>query len=195
MAHMKFDYAKLEKLNDPGRVETIIPRVMWDALAIPDASVLVEVGAGTGFFARRFFYLSPEVTVHAVDIAPVMIEWMQENVPEVESGAVVPLLAEETRVGLESGIADIVYMINLHHELADPVASYVEAERLLRPGGRLMVVDWVDSETPRGPRLDIRVSEMELQRMLQDAGFCEIESHRGLPWHHLLTATKKGEAR
>ncbi len=195
MAHMKFDYAKLEKLNDPGRAETIIPNVMWEALAMPDAAVLVEIGAGTGFFARRFAELSPGAIIHAVDIAPVMIEWMQENVPEVQSGTVVPLLAQETRVGLDSGIADVVYMINLHHELADPVGSYAEARRLLKSGGRMMVVDWADRETPRGPRADIRVSVADLKHMLEYAGFHEVESHEGLPWHHLLTATKRGDAR
>jgi ubiquinone/menaquinone biosynthesis C-methylase UbiE len=190
MAYQKFNPEKLEKLNDPARAETLIRDLMWKALGVPAATTLVEIGAGTGFFARRFSSLAPQATVHAVDMAQVMIDWMNSNLAEVAEGAIVPLLVDETTIDLADGIADAVYMINLHHELADPEATYREAVRLLKPGGRILVVDWVDRETPRGPRLDIRASTDELKSVLEEAGVSEVEIHEGLPWHHMVTATK-----
>ncbi len=190
MGHQKFDIKKLEKLNDPGRADTIKPDAMWRALAIDSPRSMVEIGAGTGFFATHFARMAPGAVIHAADIEPRMIAWMEEHLPEVAEGSIRPLLAEEVHVPLKDGMADVVYMINLHHELADAIASYREAFRLLRPGGRLLVVDWADRETPRGPSLAIRVSQSDLFTILSEADFIDVEAHEGLPWHHLVTAAK-----
>lgn len=192
MGHQKFNIEKLEKLNDPGRADTLKPDVMWEALDLKSPEVILEIGAGTGFFARRFAAMAPGAIVYASDIEPRMIEWMREHLEEVSAGTIVPLLSEETAVPVEDGIADIVVMINLHHELADPVATYAEANRVLHPGGRILVADWADRETPRGPSLAIRASTAHLRETLELAGFVDVGFHEGLPWHHLATATKVG---
>ena len=192
MAHMKFDIAKLEKLNDPGRFETLPPPVFWRALGAPSgACSLVELGAGTGLFAVAFAALAPNAVIFAVDTAPEMLAWMRANRPEVAARRVVPVLATETRVPLEDGIADAVYMINLHHELAEPEATYAEAYRLLEPGGRLLVVDWADRDTPKGPPREMRVSADGLSRVLEGAGFAEVNiDETALPWHVMATAVR-----
>ena len=190
MAHLKFDIAKLERLNDPGRFDTLKPAVMWTALGEPSPRVIVEIGAGTGLFSAAFSERAPDAVVYAADIEPTMIEWMRQHRPEVASGRVVPVLAEETRVPLPDGVADLVVMINLHHELVDPDASYAEAHRLLAPGGQLLVVDWKHEETPKGPPLSIRATKGTLERYLSAAGFSRIVAHDVLEWHELLTARR-----
>lgn len=190
MAHLKFDIAKLEKLNDPGRFETLDPDVMFDALGRPDAHVIVEIGAGTGLFAARFAELAPHATVFAADIEPAMLEWMRDNREEVASGRIVVLPSEEEHVPLDDGIADLVVMINLHHELAAPAAIYSESLRLLRPGGQVLVCDWLDAETPKGPPLEVRASAAAVSAMLQHAGFVDVKSHEGLTNNWLLTARR-----
>lgn len=190
MAHQKFDLAKLEKLNDPGRFENLPPLVMWEAIGAPtDARVIVEIGAGTALFASRFAALAPRATVYAADIEPVMIEWMRANRPEVAAGRIVPVLAEEVRVPLEDSSADVAYMINLHHELASPESSYADALRLLRPAGRFMVVDWAPGESPRGPSQHVRVPAKTVADMLSGVGFANVRIHEGaLQWAWLISA-------
>lgn len=191
MAHLKFDIAKLEKLNDPGRFDTLKPDVMWDALDCSSPGVVVEIGAGTGMFAERFAEFAPAAVVYAVDLEQTMIDWMRDNRPLVADGRIVPVLAEETRVPLDGGIADAVFMINLHHELAEPDQTYAEAFRLLKPGGRLLAVDWAPTDTPRGPSQAVRVSVKQAERVARGAGFSEIESHDGLPWHWMVTGSRR----
>lgn len=192
MAHLKFDLAKLEKLNDPARFESLPPLVFWRALGSPSgACAIVEIGAGTGLFAAAIAHVAPEAVVFAVDTAPQMLEWMRANRPEVAEKRVVPVLATETRIPLDDGIADAVYMINLHHELAEPDATYAEAYRLLEPGGRLLVVDWADRDTPKGPPREVRVSVDGLKAVLDRAGFTEVEiDEAALPWHVMATAVR-----
>lgn len=192
MAHQKFDIAKLERLNDPGRFETLPPDVFWQALGRPEAArTIVEIGAGTGVFAAAFVERALEAVIFAADTEDVMLEWMRDNRPEVAAGRIVPVRASESGVPLDDGIADVVYMINLHHELAHPDATYAEALRLLIDGGRLLVVDWADRETPRGPSRDVRVSAADLEAMLVSAGFRDVRTDETtLPWHVMLTARR-----
>ena len=192
MPHLKFNVEKLERLNDPGRFETLPPEVFWRALGAPTgACAIVEIGAGTGLFASALSALAPGAVIYAADVLDEMLAWMRANRPEVAAGRIVPIKAEETRVPLDDGIADAVYMINLHHELARPDDSYAEAFRLLEPGGRVLVVDWADRETPKGPPHDVRVSAADLAAFLERAGFIEVSvDETALPWHLMATATK-----
>ena len=189
MSHEKFDVARLESLNDPARFQTADPEVMWDALGRPAPSTIVEIGSGTGLYAERFASMAPGATVYAADIEPDMVKWMREH----RAGGdrpIVPLLAGETTVPLEDGIADIVLMLNLHHELADPRASYAEALRLLRPDGSLLVSDWLpDAPSERPPR-HVRVSAEDIAGFLDDAGFIDVQTHAESDTHSLVTGRR-----
>jgi len=191
MAHQKFDMSKIARLDDEGRFETMKPDVMWAALGSPEPRVIVEIGAGTGLFSARFATLAPQATIYAADTEVTMLDWMREHREGVAAGCVVPVLSDEDAVPLETASADLVMMLNLHHELADPAAIYAEAGRLLRSGGQVLVVDWADFETPKGPPLAIRASAEQLAAFLEHAGFIQVVNHAGaLPWHSLLTAVR-----
>lgn len=191
MAHLKFDVAKMAKLDDEGRFDTMKPEVMWAALGEPAPGTIVEIGAGTGLFSQRFADMAPDATVYAADTVPAMVEWMREHRPGVAQGSIVPVVSSEASVPLADGVADLVVMLNVHHELADPAAIYAEAYRLLCPGGSLLVVDWAPIETPKGPPLEVRAPAEELVGFAERAGFAQATAHAGaLPWHSLITAVK-----
>ncbi len=192
MAHLKFDMAKLERLNDPGRFDSLPPDIFVRALGgLDDARTIIEIGAGTGLFSAAFAQRAPGAVVYAADTAVEMLDWMRANRPEVAESRIVPVKAEETSVPLADGTADAVYMINLHHELADPAASYAEAFRLLKPGGRLLVVDWAPRDTPKGPPQEVRMSAEALAALLSDAGFSDVAiDETTLAWHLMATATR-----
>lgn len=187
---MKFDPHKLEKLNDPGRFETLVPEAMWDALGSPSPHVIVEIGAGTGLFAAKFAEMAPGSTVYAADIEPKMLDWMRAHRQEVGEGRVVVVPSEESSVPLDDGVAELVTMINLHHELSNPEAIYAEARRLLVRGGQLLVVDWAPKETPKGPPLAVRISGEDAARFVSAAGFESVRIHETLPWHWMVTAVR-----
>lgn len=190
MSGLKFDPAKIAKLDDPARLDSMRPEVMWSALGSPCPAVIVDIGAGTGLFAERFAELAPGATVYAVDTEPAMIEWMGSRARS-SGGRIVPLLAQETRVPLDDGAAQLVTMLNLHHELDDPPASYGESLRLLEPGGQLLVVDWAPHETPKGPPVAARSSAQDVEAMLRAVGFVDVSVHEGaLAWHWLVTAVR-----
>ena len=141
-ADKKFDPKKLAKLNDPRRLEYLNPDIIWEKVALPDPSVLIDVGAGTGLFALIFSRKMKNGRVYACDISDAMISWMNENLPAESKGVVIPIKTEENFLPLPDDTADLVYMINLHHELEDPQRVLKESRRLLKKGGKVMVIDW-----------------------------------------------------
>lgn len=186
----KFDVAKLEKLNDPGRLEELDPERMWAALGNPDPAVIVDIGAGTGLFSAAFAKLAPGSTVYAVDTEDVMLDWMREHRAEVANGRVVLVKSEESKVPLPDDFAGLVAMINVAHEFDDPAATYADVFRLTKPSGQVLLVDWRPGESPKGPPQEVRVPAEGLMTLLERAGFVHLRSHPGLPWASLITAEK-----
>jgi SAM-dependent methyltransferase len=190
--HKRIDPSKASRLDDPARLEVLPPAVLWRALDLRDPQLVVEIGAGTGIFAAAFTLVDPRTVIYAADVEESMLEWMTQNRPEVAAGRIVPILSSETEVPVESGTADGVYMLNVHHELANPAGTYLEARRMLKPGGRVMVVDWAPVNTQKGPPMELRVRAEDLAAYLSAAGFADVRIHEGLMWHTMVTATSPG---
>ncbi|MFZ0243787.1 MAG: methyltransferase domain-containing protein, partial [Desulfobacterales bacterium] len=59
-------------------------------------------------------------------------------------------------VPLDDRIADLVFMITLHHELDNPSLTVEEPYRILKPGGEIFIVDWKKIDMDEGPPEKIR---------------------------------------
>ncbi|MBS3757969.1 MAG: class I SAM-dependent methyltransferase [Desulfobacterales bacterium] len=191
MTERKFDPRHIHKLNDTKRLETLNPDYLWAFSGLKDPHVLVDVGAGTGFFAVAFAEKMNGGKIYACDTADEMIAWMQENITASYADQIIPVKSKEASIPLSDAIADLVSMINLHHELKAPEQILAEARRLLKPGAKIMIVDWKTEETPEGPPLKIRVAPGVIRGQLKKAGFVNIFESDGLPYHHILVGEKQ----
>ncbi|MBF0286504.1 MAG: class I SAM-dependent methyltransferase [SAR324 cluster bacterium] len=190
MSSKKFDPKKLKKLNDPARKQFQDPDLIWKALNLKDPEVLIDIGAGTGFFAIPFSEKMGRGKVYACDISEEMVTWMQQNISGIRQVPIVPMLVAESKISLDSGVADLVYMVNLHHELERPLDTLSDALRLLKTGGKMMIIDWKNEETPGGPPLSIRIDVSMIENQLKKCGFAHISVHDILPYHCFITAEK-----
>lgn len=188
MKRKKFDPQKLLKLNDPARLQDIPPHYIWGHLQLPQApKIIVDIGAGTGLFTVAFSRLAPGAKIYACDIAPEMIYWLKEKVIPFHP-QICPVLMEECRLPLANGCADLVYMINLHHELDRPVDLLADCRRILKRGGTLFIVDWKKERTAHGPPLPLRVPMKEVERQLKETGFIPFVRDEGMKSHYLVVA-------
>ncbi len=189
MNDKKFDPKKLQKLNNPQRLIDIPLDYIWGKLNIAKPDVCVEIGAGTAFFDIAVLQKHETSTIYACDLSEVMIEWMKENVfPKYPN--IIPVKTEEYTVPLEDGIADLVFMINLHHELDNPSLTIKEAKRILKPNGKIFIVDWKKIEMPEGPPAQIRCLPEQVQEQLLNAGFKNVDMYNELPKHFLVLGQK-----
>jgi SAM-dependent methyltransferase len=185
----KFDPKKLQKLNNPQRLRDIPPDYICARLHLENPQALVEIGAGTAFFSIALLRRLKAAAIYACDISDVMIDWIKENVVPTHPN-LIPVRSEENRVPLDDGIADLVFMINLHHELDAPSLVVAESHRLLKPGGTIFIVDWKKMDMPEGPPKEIRCLPAQVSDELVGAGFGEVQSYNDLPKHFLVVGRK-----
>ncbi len=183
----RFDPKKLEKLNNPLRLKAVPPEYIWNKLNLKNVRTIVDIGAGTGFFSIPFQKLSGAGSVYACDISEVMIDWMRENIAP-EHPEIIPLQIHSENIPLDDSSADLVFMINLHHELEQPLTVLTEARRLLKKGGKIFIADWKKEEMKMGPSISIRCSTDEISAQLTEVGFHNIAVDEGLPNNFLITA-------
>lgn len=190
MNEKKFDAKKLQKLNNPQRLIDIPPDVIWEKLNIGKPGVIVEIGAGTAFFSLAFQKKAKDSVVYACDTSTVMIDWIQKNISPDHPG-IVPVKTEEHAVPLGDGVADLVFMINVHHELDNPSLTLAESNRLLKPDGKIFIVDWKKADMPEGPPAGIRFLPEHVGDQLATAGFEPVEIYNELPKHFLVVGKKE----
>jgi ubiquinone/menaquinone biosynthesis C-methylase UbiE len=192
MAH-KFNPARLALLNDPERETMIDPAVLWQGFGVEAPSTVIDLGAGTGFFAVRFApRLARGGTIWACDTEPVMVAWMKEHLTSAELARVTPLEIEENAIGLPDACADLVYLVNVFHELGDAARMLWELLRLLKAGAPLAVVDWKKEPMEHGPPIDHRVDAQEIRSRLERAGLQAVRRAAELPFHEFFVGRKPG---
>jgi SAM-dependent methyltransferase len=122
-----------------------------------EAQSVVEFGCGYGTFTLPAARLVRGI-VHAFDIEPELVELVRTRARQAGLGnlvcAVRDFVAQGT--GLDDGSSDYAMLFNLLHA-EGPDRLLREAQRVLRPGGRLGIMHWnYDPTTPRGPSMSIR---------------------------------------
>ena len=189
MEKKRFDPEQLNKLNNPARLEEIPPAFIMEKADIRDPRVIIDIGAGTGFFSIPFAYLFKESHVYACDISETMVNWMKENLRPRHNNVTI-FQMEDNAVPLESHIADLLFMINLHHELEHPAKMLHETHRLLKTGGKIAISDWKKENTEQGPSLEIRYHPEKVKEQMKATGFHNIKIYHELPNNYLIVAEK-----
>ncbi len=185
---MIFDAKKLRKLNNPERAEWIPFDKLRNALGLESPEVLVDFGAGTGFFTAPLARDEPGIRFYALDVQQEMISYLKKEMPSnVEA-----VLIDGKRISLEENGADGLICINVYHEIPERDVLLTEFYRVLKPRGVLLVIDW-EKENPilkDGPPLERRVAASDMVQEMAEAGFREIEPVYGFNSHTALRAVK-----
>lgn len=189
MSNKRFNPAKLEKLNNPDRVKELPIDFLSHKAGLENPKVIIDLGAGTGLFSKALAEFHKTSTVYAFDVSPVMVDWMKENVaPDFDR--VVPRLMDDASIDMDDEVADFLLMVNLHHEIDNPINTIAESYRLIKRGGSIAISDWRKEEMEKGPSFDIRVSPDEIKSQLEDVGFTEVQIFDQFRFNYLVVARK-----
>jgi len=167
----RFPAERRHLLKDEERQRWLPPEPILRAVGITPGAVAVDIGAGTGFWTLPLSQLvGPAGMVYAVDVEPIMLEELGTLVHEKQLSNVQVVSSTEHEIPLSNAVADVAIAGFVVHEPSDHAAFVHEIVRLLRPGGRLLVVDWQKKPTEKGPPLEHRLAQREVETVLSDAG-------------------------
>jgi SAM-dependent methyltransferase len=169
------------------------PAKLWDALHLKAGQVVCDFGCGNGYhtleLAKR---VGPTGLVYAVDIQPEMLEMLRKRADARGHRNIRPILATVDDPRLPAKSIDLVLMVDVYHELADPAAVLQAVRKSLRPGGEVALVEFRE-EDPDVPILPLhKMSKEQVHRELTANKFEFAAEFNGLPWQHLLAYRVQG---
>jgi ubiquinone/menaquinone biosynthesis C-methylase UbiE len=176
----KFSPDKASILEDDERYTLLQPEMTLRQFGLQEGMTFVDIGAGTGFFSRAASKIvGDEGVVYATDISTRMLdEFRRVGAPN----NVRLLQSDEYEVPVPSGQADLVLFAFVLHESVDIPRFLKEAVRLLKPDGRIVIIEWKKQEEEHGPSIEERLSKNEL--IAQCKGFTLLSSTNLNPSHY-----------
>lgn len=156
------------------------------AAGVTDGQTLVDLGCGPGYFTLPAAEIvGPRGKVYGVDAQPEMVEACRRRAAEAGVQNVEVLLSNATQVPLPDGIAEVVLISVVLHEVEHPAAVLGEARRLLKPGGEVALIEFRKQDGPPGPPKEVRLSEEQVAAVAGAAGL-RVRDLRDLNDQHLL---------
>ncbi len=146
-----------------------------------------DVGAGTGYYSIRMAKLiAPAGIVYANDIQPGMLDKLHERAAAANVANIVTVLGSETDPKLPAGKLDLVVMVDVYHELSRPQRMLEGIRDSLKPGGRLVLLEY-RKEDPSVPiRPEHKMSVDEVKAEVTPEGFRFEKVVDKLPWQHII---------
>ncbi len=182
-----FPPSDLGLLDAPDRDLWQRPDQIMDALGIADASVVADIGAGSGWFTIRLARrVGPRGLVYAEDVQKEMINAISRRVSREGLSNVRPVLGLKNNALLPEGALDAVLVVDAYHEVEDRVAMLASLARALKPQGRIGVIDFKLDGTGPGPSPEERVSPDVVVKDAAQAGLRLIRQEVFLPFQYFL---------
>ncbi len=172
------EYARL--LNDPGRDAWQKPHDVVMALNLKPGDTVADIGAGTGYFARRFARHAAKV--YAVDIDQKLLDIAAQDAP----GNLITVLSLPDDPKLASGSADLIFFCDVLHHIEDRHGYLLKLKGALAPGGRIVNIDFYKKALPVGPPESMKLSEQQVIDEFSAAGFRLVKKHDLLPYQYFL---------
>lgn len=184
-----FDVKQASKLDNPDRVKELRPQqLLAEVAGITRGMVCVDFGSGTGTFALPMAKMvGSKDKVYAVDRSVEMFERVRLKNPPAN---LVLLQREVEKTGLDSGIADVCLLAFILHELESRDSIISEAFRLLKSGGRLVVVEWKPELDSKGPPKSVRIKREQMKSLLKQVGLDWIELKDWSENHYVAVGKK-----
>ncbi|WP_375443917.1 class I SAM-dependent methyltransferase [uncultured Fibrella sp.] len=180
-----------EWLERPERQQEERTDLLLDALALKPTDVVADIGAGTGYFSFRLARAVPQGKVLAVDIQPEMIEYLNDGKKKENLTNVEPVLGTITDPKLPANSVDLALMVDAYHEFSNPREMGIALARSLKPGGRIVLVEY-RAEDPNVPiKEHHKMSVMQATREMTAIGLKLLKNDSRLPQQHVLIFGKK----
>ena len=180
-----FDFITKYRFLDPAEVLT--------HAGIPRGAVIADLGCGNGFYPVALAKLAGENgQVYAVDIQDESLEATSslakhqgvKNIYTIKHNLEMPGLQ------IPENSCDVAVLASTLHLCKNKKTVLRETYRVLKTGGRLIVIEWKKSHLPFGPDINRRISEQEVQELMVQNAFRFVSEMPTDHYHYALIFVK-----
>ncbi len=176
-----------QAFESPERAKWQKPDEVVRALNLKPGETVVDIGAGTGYFTRRFASaVGPTGTAIGVDIEPAMVDYMKADVKKLRLSNYEARLSKPDDPELAPHSADLIFFCDVLHHVDHRLAYLRKLKPALKPGGHVVVIDFKKQTLPVGPPPADKISREDMIGEFRTAGYRLVSEHHFLPYQYFL---------
>lgn len=144
------------------------------AFDLRENMIVADLGAGSGFYAIPAARMVPMGKVYAIEIQKDFLTTINNKAKEAHLNNLECFLGDIEKIGgtkIKDKIVDAVIVSNVLFQVEDKDKFLKEIKRILKIGGKLLLIDWSDGASSIGPSFNKIVSKNIAREMLEKEGF------------------------
>jgi ubiquinone/menaquinone biosynthesis C-methylase UbiE len=159
-------------------------------LPVTSASVVADLGAGSGYYTFRIAQKVPDGKVYAVEIQDEAIQYLQNRSKELGFENVLAIKGSETAPNLPDNSIDLIIMVDVYHELEYPVEMLAAILKSLKPDGKLLLIEYRGEDPVVNIKPLHKMTVKQVEKELSANGFKLVENGQFMKIQHFLVFGK-----
>lgn len=159
-------------------------------LPVSKKSVVADIGAGTGYYTFRIAPEVPEGKVFAVEIQEDAVKYLEDRIRQQGTSHVEAVKGSEKSPNLPENAVDLVIMVDVYHELLYPHEMLQEIKGSLKPGGKLLLIEYRGEDPKLGIKKLHKMTVDQINKELSANGFHLVENGQFMRIQHFLVFEK-----
>lgn len=148
---------RIADYESPNRDKIMKPTQVLRALALKNGDVVADIGAGSGYFSRKFARaVAPKGKVYAVDIDAEILAYLRRRAQKERLRNIDIVLSTPNDPMLPPNSLNLAFFSETIHHIKDRPAFYRKVGEALKPHGRMAIIDFV----PGGPAAPFHANEL-----------------------------------
>jgi precorrin-6B methylase 2 len=180
-------YQGAEWLERSERIAEEEPDVALNVLQIPKGASVADIGAGSGYMTVRLARrVGAEGRVYANDLQPQMLALLQRRLAREQITNVTLVQGAVDDPKLPPASVDLELMVDVYHELSQPQTMLRRLREALKPGGRLVLLEYRKEDPAIPIRVEHKMTVAEAKMEIEAEGFTLAKIDGSLPRQHIL---------
>jgi ubiquinone/menaquinone biosynthesis C-methylase UbiE len=185
MSHYGIDWLEREERDKEENTSLLLKN-----LNVQQGMMIADIGAGSGYHSSLLSKMVGNGKVYAVDVELEMIAFLKDRIKAEKTKNVVPVLSTEQTVGLPANSIDLLLLVDVYHEFSYPYEMGLAMLEALKPGGKLVLVEFRTEDAMVPIKTIHKMSEKQAVREFKAAGFIFEKNISNLPWQHCMVFRK-----
>lgn len=163
------------------------PDKVVKALKLKNGALVADIGAGSGYFTRRFAKaVAPAGKVYAVDIAEDILGYLKKETEKQNLNNIVFVLSKEDDPMLPENSVSLAFFVDVTHHIANRANFYRKLKPALKKGGRMAIIDFPPDAPVHAHKPEELVPRSQAVEEAEQAGFKLKKEFKFLPRQYFL---------